>query len=475
VTIDAEESDRTAAAVPDSAWARLRPLLVRLHFYAGVFVGPFILVAAITGLLYALVPQIDQALTRDHRLVEQVGDAPLPLLEQVQAARRAHPEGTIISIRPPATPEETTWVNLDVDDVPADYARTVFVDPYTGEVRGALTTYAEWMPVRAWFDEFHRNLHLGALGRNYSELAASWLWVVALAGLVLWIAHRAGTGRLRRILLPDRDTTGRRRLLSWHGALGVWVILGLLALSVTGMTWSKYAGQSVDRLQAALNGHAPAVDRSLTAEPTPMHSGHHHGAAPATQAAAELSEADALHCIDLAYETALNAGLQTPLYLFPPATAEEAWKVNERKRDWPARQDAIAVAPHTGEITDRVDFADWPLLAKLTRWAIDAHMGLLFGLANQVVLALVAVALIVMIVLGYRMWWRRRPTRGGLPKGPRRGALAALKPHEAVLVVVVLAAVGWFAPLFGLSLAAFVAVDVVLGWWRGRRADRLSR
>lgn len=27
----------------------LRPLLLRLHFYAGVFVGPFILIAAITG------------------------------------------------------------------------------------------------------------------------------------------------------------------------------------------------------------------------------------------------------------------------------------------------------------------------------------------------------------------------------------------------------------------------------------------
>lgn len=475
MTIDTAESDRTAAAVPDSAWARLRPLLVRLHFYAGVFIGPFILVAAVTGLLYALVPQIDRALTRDHRVVEQVGDTPLPLLEQVQAVRKVHPEGSIISIRPPASAEETTWVNLAVDDVPAGYARTVFVDPYTGEVRGALTTYGEWMPVRAWFDEFHRNLHLGALGRNYSELAASWLWVVALAGLALWVAHRAGTGRLRRILLPDRDATGRRRLLSWHGALGVWVILGLLALSVTGMTWSKYAGQSVDSLQAALNGHAPAVDRSLTAEPAPTHGGHHdHGTAPAAEAA-RLSEEDALHSIDLAYETALGAGLQTPLYLFPPATADEAWKVNERKRDWPTRQDAIAVAPHTGEIVDRVDFAEWPLLAKLTRWAIDAHMGLLFGLVNQIVLVLVAVALIVMIVVGYRMWWRRRPTRGGLPTGPRRGALAALKPHEAVLAVVVLAVVGWFVPLFGLSLAAFVAVDVVLGWWRGRRAESMSR
>lgn len=57
-------------------------------------------------------------------------------------------------------------------------------------------------------------------------------------------------------------------------------------------------------------------------------------------------------------------------------------------------------------------FADYPPAAKLARWGIDGHMGLLFGLANQILLVLPAVGSISMIVLGYRMWWRRRPTRG---------------------------------------------------------------
>jgi Domain of unknown function (DUF5134) len=42
-----------------------------------------------------------------------------------------------------------------------------------------------------------------------------------------------------------------------------------------------------------------------------------------------------------------------------------------------------------------------------------------------VLLALLAVGLITTILLGYGMWWRRRPTRGGLPSAPRRGALTA--------------------------------------------------
>lgn len=34
----------------------LGPLLARLHFYAGIMVAPFLLVAAVTGLLYTFTP-----------------------------------------------------------------------------------------------------------------------------------------------------------------------------------------------------------------------------------------------------------------------------------------------------------------------------------------------------------------------------------------------------------------------------------
>lgn len=34
--------------------------LLRLHFYAGLFIGPFILIAALSGAVYALGPTIEQ-------------------------------------------------------------------------------------------------------------------------------------------------------------------------------------------------------------------------------------------------------------------------------------------------------------------------------------------------------------------------------------------------------------------------------
>lgn len=447
----------------------LRPLLLRMHFYAGVFVGPFILIAAATGLLYALVPQLDSMVYRHELTVDHPGPQRIPLAQQLAAVRAAHPEGAVESIRPPHAADETTQVTLAVDDVPADYGRTVFVDPYTGEIRGALTTFGQWMPVRAWFDELHRNLHLGAIGRNYSELAASWLWVISLAGLVLWYAHRRDTGKLRRLAAPDRDKARRRRTLSWHGAVGVWIIVALLGLSVTGITWSRYGGASVNLIQEQLATTAPAVDTTLVQAPGPdtAMGGHQHGAAD------EAGSGDAMLAgADVALRAAEQAGLRGPIWMYPPAASGQGWQVAENKRDWPTRYDAIAVDPGTGAVTDRVDFADWPFLAKLTDWAIGAHMGILFGIPNQILLALTAIGLITVVVRGYVMWWQRRPTRGSawaVGRPPLRGAIRNQHPATIVAIVVVAATLGCFLPLFGLSLAAFVIVDLVVGAVTARR------
>jgi uncharacterized iron-regulated membrane protein len=460
---------RSQASPARSRRRGLRPLLLRLHFYAGVFVGPFILIAAITGLLYALIPQLDSMVYRHELTVDRVGEQRLPLADQLVAVRAAHPEGAVESIRPPAAADETTQVTLAVDDVPPDYARTVFVDPYTGEVRGALTTYGQWMPVRAWFDELHRNLHLGAIGRNYSELAASWLWVISLAGLVLWYSHRRDTGKLRRLAAPDRDKTKRRRTLSWHGAVGVWIIVALLGLSVTGITWSRYGGASVNLIQEKLDTTAPSVNTTLVnaAGPDTAMGGHQHGADDGT------GSGDApLDGADVALRTAEQAGLRGPIWMYPPAGPTQAWEVAENKRDWPTRYDAISVDPHTGAVTDRVDFADWPFLAKLTDWAIGAHMGILFGILNQLLLALTAVGLITVVVRGYVMWWQRRPTRGStwaVGRPPLRGAIRNQHPATILAIVVIAVAIGWFLPLFGLSLAAFVFVDLAVGAAKSRR------
>ncbi|MEV5350444.1 PepSY-associated TM helix domain-containing protein [Streptomyces achromogenes] len=446
------------AAATAGLWSEARPLLLRLHFYAGVLIGPFLLVAAVTGLAYTATPQIESVLYKHELKVTPRGTAD-PLSTQVAAARRAVPDGTLLSVTKGAGPTDSTRVTFSKDGLPEGYSMTAFVDPYDHEVLGTLKTYGQWLPARAWLDDLHRNLHLGEFGRNYSEIAASWLWVEVLGGLALWAGTPRNRQRLRRLVVPRGGVKGRKRTLSWHGAVGLWASIGLLGLSATGLTWSAHAGTGIGRIQDALGGSTPSVSTAL-----PAAGGGSAGGAGTKDVG-----------IDAAVASAHRAGLSGVLVVTPPTEPGSAYVVKENTRSWPSRQDSVAVDPATGKVTETLRFDDFPVLAKLTRWGIDAHMGLLFGLANQIALALLALGLIAMVLWGYRMWWLRRPTRTEgftLGRAPARGAWRRIPGRVLAPVVPAAAVVGYYVPLFGLPLLAFLLVDVTAGVIR-RRGGRV--
>lgn len=159
-----------------------------------------------------------------------------------------------------------------------------------------------------------------------------------------------------------------------------------------------------------------------------------------------------------------------------PADEHTAITVTETRQPWQFVTDAVAIDPATGAVRDTNPFADWPLAAKLTTWGIALHMGILFGLLNQLVLLGLAVALGTVIVRGYLLWWQRRPTRGQRRVGrpPLRGTWRRLHPATVVAVVAAAVAIGWFAPLLGLSLLAFLLVDVVVAAVNRRRSPQIA-
>ncbi|MFD5700535.1 PepSY-associated TM helix domain-containing protein [Streptomyces lasiicapitis] len=477
VPVDGQRTPEPGSPQRRSAWGSLRPLVLRLHLYAGVLIAPFLLVAAVTGLLYAGSYQAEKLVYADE-LEVPVGDRELPVSEQVAAARKAHPDGTVSAVRPSPEDGATTRVLLSgVEGVHPDRTLAVFVNPYTAEVRGSLEQYGSSgaLPLRTWVSGLHRDLHLGETGRLYSELAASWLWVIAGGGVVLWFARQ----RARRKV---RGATGRRRTLSLHGTVGVWTAAGLFFLSATGLTWSAYAGESIADLREALGQTTPTVSTSLAAagESGTPDSGEHaeHGGGGAGGAdragGAERAGGAADVGLDTVLASARDRGLSGPVEVVPPADASaapSAYVVKEIQRSGFDGPDSAAVDPTNGKVVDVLKFDDFPVLAKLTRWGIDAHSGTLFGLANQVVLAGIAVGLILLIVWGYRMWWQRgRGTSFGRPLP--RGAWQHVPAYVLVPLMAAVAVLGYLVPLLGIPLVVFLAVDIVLGEIAYRRGKR---
>jgi uncharacterized iron-regulated membrane protein len=428
-------------------------LLLRLHFYAGVLVAPFLVVAAVTGLLYTVTPQLDDLLYSNRLTAATTGGAPIPLAEQIAAARASHPGGAVSAVQP-ADGDGTTRVVFSQPDL-GENNHTVYVDPRTGEVQGRLTTWYGSTPVTTWLDDLHRNLHLGDLGRHYSELAASWLGILTLGGIVLWWRRRRNVRAMFAADLAARK--GVRRTRGWHAATGVWLSVGLLVLAATGLTWSRYAGASFTVALDTFDAHRPALEVPGAAPSA----GGHHGAGGDSPTSVDLAEADTV------LKVARDNGLSGPVELTVPESGGAAWTVAGIDNVWPVQLDRLAVDPAAGTVVARSDFADWPLLAQLSKLGVQAHMGVLFGVANQILLAALAIGLLCVILWGYRMWWQRRPTRAGrraaVGAPPARGAWLGLPAWAIVAGVPVVFAIGWAMPLFGVPLAAFLIVDALLG------------
>nr|WP_227389773.1 PepSY-associated TM helix domain-containing protein [Halomonas malpeensis] len=426
-------------------------LFMRMHFYIGLLIGPFILVAALSGIVYVMTPAVEEWLYRD-ALTASSQEAGEPLARQIQAAQVASGQaGLPAAVRPAPEAGGTTRVMFADPSLGPSEHRALFIDPATLEVRGDMTVYGTSgiLPFRTAIDHFHRGLMLGDVGRLYSELAASWLWVIALLGLVLWVARR-------RALKGASPRMARRR---HHATVGVLALVGLLFFSATGLTWSQWAGGNIAELRNAWGWGTPSVSTQLEVPAEPANADPHadHGMSHAPVAGVASREG-----FDQALAVARGAGLMAErIQIEPPMSRDRAWRVAEIDRRWPTQVDQVALDPADMRVLDQTDFTTFPLAAKLTRWGIDLHMGVLFGLVNQLVLALFAAALVFLVVWGYRMWWQRvRSTT--VNQAQTVTALFIMLPRVAQLsLIMLLVLLGLALPVMGASLVVIVAIDVL--------------
>lgn len=444
----------------------LRSFIQRIHFYGGMFVGPFILIAALTGCLYALAPTLEKFAYRDVMTVEEVNN-PVSLEDQISAAQKEHPDMPVSQVWPAESATDSTRVLVADPGIDESLQRTVFINPADGEVIGDYPTYSGLgeMPLRRWISSLHESFHLGQPGELYSELAASWLWVLACGGLYMWWIRR----RPKKAAAPLKkqpQRSKRWKATRLHSTMGAWIFIGLIGLSATGITWSQLAGENVNSVVEKMNWKATPVETALTTDSSAdathdAHAGHEgHGAHGAhggdAEAPGEAPEPEVIaKQAERVYATGRAEGLTGPLRLYAPEDTDSGWKVSERWVEWRYTSDEVSVNGSTGEVIDRLPFSELPLFSKLSSWGIYLHMGIMFGLPLQIALFALGLAIAAMVVLGYYMWWKRRPQ---FTPGSKRHFSWATTGLGALFA----ATVGVFIPLLGITLAAFLVLDIIV-------------
>lgn len=435
-----------SAALYRSVW--------RWHFYAGLFVIPFMLLLSVTGAIYLFKPQIDGWEERTFRsLPPQTAVSPVA---QVKAARDAFPGAAFHSYRLPERAGDAAAVHLAL---PANGMRDVFVSP-DGRVLGSLDPDTR---ISAVVSRLHGKLLIGRAGDWLVELAASWAIVLLVTGLYLWWPRGRG---LAGVVWPRR----RALLRDVHAVTGFWVSGLALVLLASGLPWAGFWGSSFGLVRAQLGLVKDRPDWKIGVAKS-EHADHDHVAMTVVAPAP-----GSLALLPVMVARAQAGGFAYPVRVTPPGVPQQSgtpaagWSIkSEAQNRTLVRSITYDVA---GRELSRTGFADKHPIDRLINYGISWHEGQLFGWVNQLIGVLTAAALTAMAVTSFLLWRRRRPTGVlGAPPPPRE---EAAKGVASIIILLCL-----LLPMLALSLGTVLLVEWLLlrripgvrGWLGLRRAQ----
>jgi uncharacterized iron-regulated membrane protein len=415
----------------------------RWHFYAGLFVIPFMLVLALSGSVFLFKSQIQSWEEREYRNLPAAHDASAH--SQVQAALDRLPGAVFHSYRLPQQAGDAALVHLTLPKGAG--MRDVFIAP-DGSVLGSLDAGSRIVEIAR---RIHGQLLLGPRGSWLVELAASWAIVMIVTGLFLWWPRGRGAAG---VLWPRR----RSLLRDLHAVTGFWVAGFALVLLVTGLPWAGAWGGAFSAVRTQMGwvkGAQPWTVGGSAPAMTDLHAQHDHGAMQE-----HSHTTDSLALLDDVVTQASTARIAPPVLVLAPG----AQRFGPPSQHWIALSDSqnrtlgmtITYDAATAQEISREGFADQHPVDRVVGYGISWHEGALFGAANQLIGLLTALSLVMMAVTGFIMWRRRRPANElGAP------ALPTVR-HLPVTVVIATAMLAALLPLLAASLVMLWLVDMLL-------------
>lgn len=432
-------------------------LLRKLHLWLSIPFGVFITLICFSGAMMVYEKEITECFRHDLYYVDAPGAQPLPidsLMRRVQASLPDTVTATGITTSP--DPERTWQVSLS-----APRRASVFVDPYTAEVKGR----NERLP---FFDTmFH--LHRWLLGPSQNENgrmpAGKWivgtstlmLVLILLTGIGMWLTNRH---KPLRKSLRIAVTKGWPRF--WHDlhvAGGIYVTIFLLAIALTGLTWSfswyrtgfyalcgaeasadgghggshgagrhgnragsdAHKGQPEERHERRnhSHGHADAQEGHRNGRGQEAH--RHEAEQPQAQATTEQCDSTCEAAPYAHWQTIYEQLVRTnPGYRQITLSDGTAGVVPEGRRSLRAA-DTYDFDPLTGQVTATHPYADTDKATRVRSAIYMVHTGSWLGWLSRLVNFLAALIGAALPLTGYYLWIRRRRNRQKNGKNKQSG------------------------------------------------------
>lgn len=432
----------------------------RWHFFAGLFILPFVVLIAVTGAIYLFKDEINDGLHRNLRIVAPQTVAQLAPSELVAKALEAHP-GTLKGYAPPAAADRSAEVKIVGADGLKD---TLYVNPYNGQVLGGLWDAGfAGSPTLYVVRKLHSLQYVGWVAERVIEGVAGWMVLMTASGVYLWWPR----GQAGGVVTVRGEPAKRVFWRDLHAVTGIFVSLFIVFLAMTGLPWSGFWGKKFYATAYAVGMGMPdgywdkypvstiplkdAVDRApwiIENQPTPL-------SKTASGVPAKLDDV---------VKTVESLGVAPGYAISVPTKPDGVFTASVYPDD--IRQERVVhLDQYSGEVLFDMKLKDLGVFGRMAEWGISIHMGQAFGLANQLVLLAALIAMVLMAGSGVVMWWKRRPA--GTLGAPRLPANAQIPKTLLGMAVVA----GLFFPMVGLSMLAFAAFELLS---HGVRATRTA-
>jgi uncharacterized iron-regulated membrane protein len=449
----------TLVAHPEAlASTRLYRAVWRWHFYAGLFIIPFLLVLACTGLIMIYGNSIETSLGARHYVAP--GGERASYEEQAQAAVSAVPSGALkLMVVPKEDDRATVFIITGNGN-----DHVVAVAPQGPKVLGTIVKDDTWF---YWASNIHGTLLLGDLGDRLLEMAAGLGIVLVLTGLYMWWPRNGRS--LRRVLLPNFLTRGRGFWRELHVSLGFYISIVLLFFLLSGLSWTGIWGtqivQAWNTFPAGKFNNVPLSDKT--------HASMNHGTLKEVpwvleQTLLPLSGSEAGKPgltkrmpvnLDTVAAFARANEFTEQFRINAPRDADGVYTISADSIDGDTRNPfgdrTVHIDRFSGKVLADIRFAEYGLAGKAMATGIALHQANL-GWWNTTLNLLFCLSVITMALSGIVMWWKRRPAgRLGAPLYPHN--------HRTPLVIAVIAlSVSVIFPLTGIAIIAFAIIDFLL-------------
>jgi uncharacterized iron-regulated membrane protein len=372
-----EATQKNTAQFSKKKWT-FKYLSLKLHLWLGLGSGVFLLILAFTGAIIGFEQEVPRWLHRDLFYVQPAGQQ-LPETQLIDAVNQhiapAHVRSVLLS----------RWPNMaqimTMPDPGGDPRGTrIFVDPYTGRILGSVVGQTSDEKFLQTMHNTHLRLtqSLGDTGKLIVSIAGAILIVETVFGLILW-------WRLKRATIKLRGASWFRVFFDAHNAIGIYSALFMLVISITGVV---IGFDFFEPLIFKVTKSEPLVQRRLPSS-TPI-----PGASPITP--------------DQAITYARNAMPDgTPAGIQLPANPKAGYLVQMRVGETsPAVQSYVLVDQYSGKVlaTQRFNSSRGYALIRFNR---SIHTGDIWGLTGHIIMSLTSVVLLIMVVTGVVIWWKK--------------------------------------------------------------------